>query len=196
MTIGPSDGFLDVVERAVEGHRRMVSELVDQSGQLLLIADVIAESLHSKRKVLTFGNGGSAADAQHMVAELVGRFTRERRALAAIALTTDTSVLTAIANDYSYEQVFARQLEALAEPGDVAVAISTSGSSPNVLAATRKAKEMGLKTVGLTGQAGGTLAALADHCLCVGNGTARAQEGHITAIHIICEIVECRISPR
>jgi D-sedoheptulose 7-phosphate isomerase len=138
-----------------------------------------------------FGNGGSAADAQHLAAELVGRYQHERRALPALALTANTSTLTAIGNDYSYERVFARQLEALGSPGDVAVGISTSGKSPNVLSAMRTAKEIPVTTVGMTGMQGGDLAGLADYCICVpSEQTPRIQEGHILIGHILCEVIE------
>jgi len=137
------------------------------------------------------GNGGSAADAQHLAGELVGRFKLDRPAIAALALTTDTSVLTAIGNDFGYEKTFARQVEALLRPGDVLVAMSTSGNSPNVLAACRAAAAKGVRTVGMTGPGGGALKDLADVCLCVPvEDTPHIQEVHITLGHIICELVE------
>lgn len=142
-------------------------------------------------KVLLFGNGGSAADAQHIAAEFVGRFAKDRNPLPAIALTTDTSALTAIGNDYGFDQVFARQVRALGKPGDVAIAISTSGRSPNVLAGVQAAKEMGLIAIGLTGGDGGELFHLADISIVVpSKDAARIQECHITIGHILCEIVE------
>jgi D-sedoheptulose 7-phosphate isomerase len=141
--------------------------------------------------VLVFGNGGSAADAQHVAAELVGRFQRERRALAAVALTTDTSILTAIGNDYAYDRVFARQIEALGESGDIAFGITTSGGSANVIEAFRMAKARGLITVALTGRDGGEAGRAADiHVNVPDDSTARAQEVHRTLLHAICEIVE------
>ena len=141
--------------------------------------------------MLVFGNGGSAADAQHLTAELVGRFQRDRRGMAAIALTADTSVITSVANDYGFERIFARQIEALGAPGDVAFAISTSGDSPNVVAAVEAARSQGLTTIALTGRAGGRLAGLADiHVNVPDASAARAQEVHRTLIHAICEIVE------
>jgi D-sedoheptulose 7-phosphate isomerase len=146
-------------------------------------------------KVLAFGNGGSAADAQHLVAELVGRFARERRALAAVALTTDTSVLTSIANDYAYDRVFVRQVEALGRPGDVALGISTSGRSPNVLAAIEAARAAGLATIALTGGDGGPIGLAADVHVNVPAPTARAQEVHRTILHVICELVEGDLVP-
>jgi D-sedoheptulose 7-phosphate isomerase len=142
-------------------------------------------------KVLVFGNGGSAADAQHLVAELVGRFQRDRRGVAAIALTTDTSILTAVANDYGYERVFARQVEALGAPGDVAIGISTSGRSPNVLAAFASARQQGMTTIALTGADGGALGREADIHVHVAHAvTARVQEVQRTQMHAICELIE------
>jgi D-sedoheptulose 7-phosphate isomerase len=155
------------------------------------VAEEMIGALTRGHKLFFFGNGGSAADAQHLAAELVGRYERERRALPALALTVDTSALTAIGNDYSFEKVFTRQLEALGSRGDVAVGISTSGKSPNVLHAIRSAKKMGLLTVAFTGAGGGALAGLADHCICVPSGqTARVQEAHILVGHILCELID------
>jgi D-sedoheptulose 7-phosphate isomerase len=146
--------------------------------------------------VLLFGNGGSASDAQHVAAELVGRFARERAPLPAIALTTDTSALTAIANDYGFEEVFARQVRALGRPGDVAVAISTSGNSPNVLRGAEAAREMGMTVVALTGAGGGALAAASDLCVNVpSDDTPRIQECHLTVEHVLCEAVENFLFP-
>ena len=154
-------------------------------------AAVIGESFARGGRLLVFGNGGSAADAQHMAAEMVGRFERERRALPAVALTTDTSVLTSVANDYNFERVFVRQIEALGRPGDVAFGISTSGESANVLEAIRAAKAGRLQTVALTGRDGGLIGAAADiHINVPDASTARVQEVHRTLIHVICELVE------
>lgn len=155
------------------------------------VAEAMSRALADGHKLLFFGNGGSAADAEHLAAELVGRYQHERRALPALALTANTSTLTAIGNDYSYERVFARQLEALCSPGDVAVGISTSGKSPNVLSAMRAAKEIPVTTVGMTGMRAGELAALSDYCICVpSEQTPRIQEGHILIGHILCEVIE------
>ena len=141
--------------------------------------------------MLVFGNGGSAADSQHFADELVGRYERNRPPLSALALTVNTSDLTSIANDFGYEEVFARQLEAHARPGDVAVGISTSGNSPNVLKALEAARKLGLKTVGLTGGSGGKLKDAVDLCVCVPSKTvARIQEAHITVLQILCGLVE------
>jgi D-sedoheptulose 7-phosphate isomerase len=161
---------------------------------LALVADVartIITSIRGGGKVLFFGNGGSAADAQHLAAELAGRFLRERPGLPGLALTTNTSCLTAIGNDYGYDLVFARQLQAIALAGDVAVAISTSGNSTSVLRAAEAAKEKKMITVGMTGADGGKLKPLVDYCLCVtSDHPARIQEVHILIGHILCEIVE------
>ena len=158
---------------------------------VLKAAAAIVEALGRGGKLLLFGNGGSAADAQHVAAEFVGRFQRERAAMAAIALTTDTSVLTSIGNDYAYERVFARQVEALGRPGDVAFGISTSGSSPNVVAALKAAGTLGLVTIALTGGDGGLVGrAAAIHVNVPSDVTARVQEVHRTLLHVICELVE------
>ncbi|HEX5508850.1 MAG TPA: D-sedoheptulose 7-phosphate isomerase [Pseudolabrys sp.] len=150
-----------------------------------------AQSIRSGGKLLFFGNGGSAADAQHLATELTVRYRNDRAPIAAIALTTDSSALTAAGNDLGFEQIFARQIAALGERGDVAIAISTSGKSPNVLAALRQAKAMGLATAALTGKGGGNLAGLADHLLVVpSDTTARIQEMHITLGHMLCGALE------
>jgi phosphoheptose isomerase len=154
-------------------------------------ADAIAGALKRGGKLLIFGNGGSAADAQHVAAELVGRFQRERVALAAVALTTDTSVLTSIANDYAFDRVFARQVEGLGRAGDVAFGISTSGSSPNVVAALEAARGLDMQTIALTGGDGGAVGrAAAIHVNVPSKATARVQEVHRTLLHVICAIVE------
>ena len=160
-------------------------------GSTLLAAATMLEAIKAGHKLLLFGNGGSASDAQHMSAELVGRFQRERAAIAAIALTTDTSILTSIANDYSFKQVFARQIEALGQAGDVAFGISTSGESPNVVHALNAAKAKGLKTIALTGRDGGSVGRAADlHVNVPDQSTARVQEVHRTLIHVMCEVIE------
>ena len=160
-------------------------------GTLAQIAEILVAALRRGNRVLLCGNGGSAADSQHIAAELVGRFGRERTALPAIALTTDTSILTALANDYSYADVFARQVEAWGSPGDVLVGISTSGNSPNVLKAMRTARERGMHTIGFTGASGGQLPEMTDVCFRVpSRSTSRIQESHITAGHALCEMIE------
>ncbi|HEX7485725.1 MAG TPA: D-sedoheptulose 7-phosphate isomerase [Vicinamibacterales bacterium] len=158
---------------------------------ILAAADALVTALRAGRKVLVCGNGGSAADSQHFVAELVGRFARERRAWPALALTADTSVLTAIGNDHGFARVFARQVEAHGQPGDVLIGISTSGGSPDVLAAVETAGARGLVTIGLTARDGGALGRAADiHLNVPSPSTARAQEVHITILHVLCELVE------
>ena len=169
--------------------------LEENADALAHAVELVGDTLAAERKVLLFGNGGSAADAQHIAAEFVGRFARERRALPALALTTDTSALTAIANDYGYEHVFARQVHALGVAGDVALAISTSGRSPNVLRAVETCRERGVRTIGLTGGDGGPLATMVDVSLRVSASThsARIQETHILVGHVICELVDRRL---
>ncbi len=155
------------------------------------IAQEIKQALANGHKVLFCGNGGSAADSQHLAAEFVGRFQKERKGLAAIALTVDTSILTAVGNDYGYDKVFVRQVEALAQAGDVLVGISTSGNSANVVEAIKLAKEKGLFCVGMTAAGGGKMAQLCDECIAVpAKVTARAQEMHILIGHILCELVD------
>jgi D-sedoheptulose 7-phosphate isomerase len=159
-------------------------------------AELMIASIRSGGKVLVFGNGGSAADAQHIAAELVNRLNYDRPPIAAIALTTDTSILTSIGNDSSFADLFERQVRALGRAGDVALAISTSGNSPNVLQAVNAARELGLKTIGLTGRDGGQLASAVDIALVVGaRATQRIQETHITIGHILCELIEDALYP-
>lgn len=179
---------VEIFDATIAVHSR-VREM--DHGALLQAVAAIRECCGGDGKVLLFGNGGSAADAQHMSAELVGRFARERRALAAIALTTDTSVLTAVGNDDSFDRVFVRQIEALGRPGDVAFGISTSGSSANVIKALETARARGLRTIALTGRDGGAAGAAAEiHINVPESSTARVQEVHATLIHVICELVE------
>jgi D-sedoheptulose 7-phosphate isomerase len=148
-------------------------------------------ALESGGKIILFGNGGSAADAQHIAAELIGKYLRDRRALAALSLTTNASSLTAIANDYTYEEVFSRQIEAIGCKGDLAIGISTSGDSKNVIRALLAAKKKGLVTVGMTGSNGGKVRRETDYCLCIpSERTPRIQEAHIAVGHILCEIIE------
>lgn len=161
------------------------------TGQILEIAEIAIESLKKNGKIMLFGNGGSASDSQHIAAELVGRFKKDRTALPAIALTTNSSILTSLANDYGYEIVFSRQIEALGHKNDLAIGISTSGKAKNVANGLKQAKKMGLKTIALTGGDGGDIAKLADIAIIVPSPiTARIQEAHITIGHIICELIE------
>jgi D-sedoheptulose 7-phosphate isomerase len=157
-------------------------------------ADLISRAFAEGGKVLLFGNGGSASDASHIATEFVGRFMAERRALPALSLSSDDSAVTAIANDYGFARVFARQVEAFGRRGDVVLAISTSGRSVNVLEGVRTARDLGMASIGLTGTGGGELAAAVDICLRVPSGvTARIQEGHILLAHVLCELVERRL---
>lgn len=159
--------------------------------EIIKIAELVIESIKKDGKVIIFGNGGSASDSQHIACELVGRFKKERIALPALALSTDTSILTSLANDYGYEIVFARQIEALAKKNDVVIGISTSGKAKNVIAGIKQAKKMGLKTIGFTGRDGGELAKIVDILLEIPSKiTPRIQEAHITVGHIICELIE------
>jgi D-sedoheptulose 7-phosphate isomerase len=176
-----------VLTAAVALHERVRTNL----GPTLVAAQAMSEAMRNGRKLLVFGNGGSAADAQHLTAELVGRFQKERAALPAIALTVDSSILTSVANDYSFKQVFARQIEALGQPGDVAFGISTSGESPNVLAGLQVARARGLRTIALTGRDGGSIGPAAEiHVNVPDQNTARVQEVHMTLLHVMCEVIE------
>ena len=173
-------------------HQRFAESKLDL---IASAAAIIGRALQEGRKVLAFGNGGSASDAQHLVAELVGRFEVEREALAGIALTTDSAVVTAIANDYGYERVFARQVEGLGQQGDVAFGISTSGHSQNVLNAFASAKARGLTTIALTGRDGGPIGAQADiHINVAERSTPRVQEVHRTILHAMCSVIEQRFT--
>ena len=180
------------VAAALKDGAELRMKISRENGQIIVkAAMLIARCLQSGNKLLLFGNGGSAADAQHLAAEFVGRFVRERAGLPAIALTTDSSILTAVGNDYGFEQVFARQIQALGRPGDVAVAISTSGNSANVLEGVKEARKRNLKTIGLTGKDGGALAQQADVAITIpSTSTARIQECHIAIGHLFCELVD------
>jgi len=182
----------DAVSVSIKEHCEVFAAFEDAVGEAVRnSAKLISEAFTSGGKVLICGNGGSAADAQHIAAEFVGRYETERIALPAIALTTDTSALTALANDYDFERIFARQVEALGREGDCLIAISTSGNSPNVLAAVMSARSRGMKVIGFTGSNGKRLAGLSDIAIMVpSTRTARIQEGHITAAHIICELID------
>lgn len=175
---------------------RVIAETAQMTPLFEKIAEELVACFRRGNKIMTFGNGGSACDAQNFADELVGRFERNRPPLPALSLTTNTSDLTSIANDFGYQFVFARQLEAHAKPGDIAVAISTSGNSENVLEAVSTAKKLGLKVIGLSGQSGGKLKGLCDFCVCVPSTTvARIQEAHIALIQIWCGIIESSLFP-
>ena len=182
----------DCVIEAIEIHQKMATELAEGGIEKIAgIAEAITKALEQGGTVYLCGNGGSAADAQHIAGELVGRFNRERKALAAVALSTDTSIITSIANDYDYEKVFARQAEALIRKGDILWAFSTSGSSANVIAAAKVAKEKGARVIAFTGRVNSRLEQMSDICFCAeAESTARSQEIHQLAYHIICDLVE------
>ncbi|HTP66602.1 MAG TPA: D-sedoheptulose 7-phosphate isomerase [Geobacteraceae bacterium] len=186
------------IRAQLQFHREVIEAVEQQlTAPIAAVAVLIAQALAAGKKLLVMGNGGSAADAQHFAAEIVGRFRMERRGLPAIALTTDTSLLTALANDYGFDAVFRRQVEALANEGDVVIGISTSGSSANVRAALLLAREMGCRTVGLLGGDGGTIRDCVEFPLVIPcRETPRIQEGHITIIHIICDLVEKQLFAR
>lgn len=183
--------FSTLLQGHLDGHLATLKRLDECRDVLAAISASWITALKSGRKILFFGNGGSAADAQHLAAELVVRYRINRRALPAIALTTDTSILTAHSNDYGFETVFSRQVEALAQPGDVVVGISTSGTSKNVVAGLKAARDRGCIVVSFTGQNGADCAELAHHAYCVPSPvTAFVQECHLLAGHVLCEFVE------
>jgi D-sedoheptulose 7-phosphate isomerase len=183
-----------LIQNAIDEHLLVVENLRAQGPILERIAMEMTRAVLAGNKVMWCGNGGSAADSQHLAAELVGRFRRERPGLPSIALTTDTSVLTSIGNDYGYEQVFSRQVEALCAEGDVLVGISTSGNSRNVCLALDTGRRMGAFTVAFTGEGGGAMAGVADAVLCIpSKDTARIQEGHILCGHMLCDWIEMSV---
>jgi D-sedoheptulose 7-phosphate isomerase len=184
--------ILNILEDSIAAKRSCIENNIETIRQAV---KMLAECLKAGNKVLIFGNGGSAADAQHLAAEFVNRFQIERPPLAAVALTTDTSILTSIGNDYNFVDIFAKQIEALGKPGDIAWGISTSGNSANVIKAINSARKIGMTTIGMTGR-GGELAACADLVFSVASDTtARIQESHITLGHILCELLERMLYP-
>ncbi len=185
----------DIIIRSFRESSRVKEVFVNENlSRLVKVIDVITRALSGGNKILLFGNGGSAADSQHIAAEFVNRFMIERPPLPAIALCTDTSVITSIANDYDFSEIFSKQIRAIGNEGDVAWGISTSGSSPNVLKAFEAAGRLGITTIAFTGKDGGEMARIADHCLNVSsNSTPRIQEAHITAGHVICDMVDYRL---
>ncbi len=187
-----NDSILNSLNQHLEVFQKIIGENISA---IETCAELIFETFKRGGKVLICGNGGSAADAQHIAAEFVGRYETERRALPAISLTTDTSALTALANDFDFERIFARQVEALAREGDCLIAISTSGNSPNIISAVMKARSIGCRVIGLTGAKGKKLASLCDASILVpSERTARIQEAHITIAHIWCEIIDDKVS--
>ncbi|MGA3066600.1 MAG: D-sedoheptulose 7-phosphate isomerase [Tepidisphaeraceae bacterium] len=183
----------DFIEAYIQRHAETAKKVADQLGpQIQQVGQILCDAFAAGKKVLTFGNGGSAADAQHLAEEMIGRFQRQRRALPAISLTSDGTALTCIANDYGFEEIFARQVTALASPGDVVVGLSTSGNSPNVLRALAAGKQKSAITVALLGRGGGKIAGQADHCLIVPHAVTanEVQEMHVMIVHLLCEIVD------
>ncbi|NPA55764.1 MAG: D-sedoheptulose 7-phosphate isomerase [Epsilonproteobacteria bacterium] len=180
-----------MLQKCLEDHIQTAIKVQDSLPLVYKGAELCVEALQNHKKILICGNGGSAADAQHIAAELSGRFKKERRALAAIALTTDTSVLSAVGNDYGYEYVFSRQVEALAQRGDVLIAISTSGNSKNIINAIKQAKSANTKVITLTGKGGGEMGKMGDvNIIIPSNDTPRIQEMHIMIGHMICAIID------
>jgi D-sedoheptulose 7-phosphate isomerase len=185
-----------LAEAVAEANQLKNRFVAEQAEQVAAAARLLAGTLQEGGKILLFGNGGSAADAQHLAAEFVNRFRIERPPLAAIALTTDTSILTSIANDYDFLEVFAKQVRALGRPGDLAVGLSTSGNSPNVVEALEAARQLGLKTLALSGGEGGPVAAAAELAIVVpSRSTPRIQEVHITVGHVLCDLVDFLLFP-
>ena len=182
----------DTIRRQLQGHCEVMAGIErDLVPAIERVAQLLADAFRNGHKLLVMGNGGSAADAQHLAAEIVGRFKLERRALPAIALSTDSSILTAVGNDYGFESIFSRQVEAHAAAGDVVIGISTSGNSPNVQLALQLAAQRGCRTVALLGKDGGSIKEAVELPLVVASfDTPRVQEGHITIIHILCDLVE------
>ncbi|OHA89830.1 MAG: phosphoheptose isomerase [Candidatus Zambryskibacteria bacterium RIFCSPHIGHO2_01_FULL_43_27] len=182
------------IEKSINENLETINHLKDISSEILKVSEVLKKLIKNDGHLFVCGNGGSAADSQHIVGEFRGHFEKERKPLRASALSVDTSTITAIGNDYGFEHIFSRQVEALAKPNDVLIAISTSGNSRNILEATKVAKKIGLITIGLTGKTGGQLAKTADHVLKVpSNRTPRIQEGHELILHILIEMIDDEI---
>jgi D-sedoheptulose 7-phosphate isomerase len=192
--------MLDTIKSQLEASCLVKQQMLDSAEILQTIEDAVSRciaTLKAGNKIILAGNGGSAADAQHIAAELVGRFETERPGLPAITLTTNSSTVTAVANDYNYENIFRRQVQALGQRGDVFIGISTSGNSPNVVAAIEQCKEQGIAVIGLTGEAGGKMLELCDICVRVpSRNTARIQESHITIGHILCSLIDSALTPK
>jgi len=182
---------IENLSSALAEHQNVMSKLTALLPQIAAVADEMRACLKRGGKILLMGNGGSAADSQHIAAEIVGRYKKERRGLPSIALTTDTSIITSVGNDFGFEFIFSRQVEALCTPLDLVIGLTTSGNSPNVVRAIETAKEIGATTVGMTGGTGGKLAALCDFCLIMpSSDTPRIQEAHIFVGHSLCELLE------
>lgn len=184
-----------MISKIVDEHINLVRVVNELKPEINNLAEVLINTLKNNNKILIMGNGGSAADSQHMAAELVGRFKKESLGLSAIALSTDSSIITCIANDYSFDEIFSRQVEAIANPRDVVIGISTSGKSKNVHKAMEKAKEVNCTTVSLLGSDGGEIVKSSDLSIVIpAQNTARVQECHILIIHILCELIENRLN--
>ncbi|MFH1772332.1 MAG: D-sedoheptulose 7-phosphate isomerase [Candidatus Omnitrophota bacterium] len=184
----------EIIKKSLESHRRCLESIERCVPQIERVSSIFIDSLRKNGKIIFAGNGGSASDSQHLAAELVGRFKENRNALGALALSVNTSILTAVGNDFGFEEIFSRQIEALASTNDAFMAISTSGNSQNLINAVKKAKEMKVVTIGLLGKNGGKLKSLVDTALVVDcDDTPRIQEIHITIGHILCEIVEYQL---
>jgi D-sedoheptulose 7-phosphate isomerase len=185
----------DLIAQRVRASAAAIEDVARQTDAIVAVAGAITAAMRRGNKLLLFGNGGSAADAQHIAAEFLGRYLMERAAMPAISLSDNSSTVTCVANDYAFERVFARQIEGLGQPGDVAFGITTSGGSENVIAGLRAARERGLETVALTGAGGTGLAELADHVVAVAaDETPRIQEAHALVAHLICELVEREVA--
>jgi D-sedoheptulose 7-phosphate isomerase len=183
--------FKSIFDQAVADHLSVVQRLPELYSEIVKLATLMRDCISNGGKVIWMGNGGSAADSQHLAAEIVGRFKKERMGMASIALTTDSSIITSVGNDYGFEAIFSRQVEAIGKQGDILVGITTTGNSGNVVAAINSGKKMGLVTVGMLGNDGGKLKSLCDHSIIVPSvDTARIQESHILIGHILCEFIE------
>ena len=186
--------YKNLIIKRIKESIQVKQDILENSSAIEQIALLIVDAYKKGKKVIIFGNGGSAADSQHIAAELLGKYYIKRKGLPAVALTTNTSSLTAISNDFSFDKVFALQIDAMGEPGDIAIGISTSGNSKNVLLALEQAKKNGLITIGFTGKNGGPIKKISDYCICApSEDTPRIQEAHILIGHIICEIVERKL---
>lgn len=188
----------DIIVRAFRESIQLKEAFLNENlSKIVKVVDAVTSALKRGNKIMLFGNGGSAADAQHIAAEFVNRFMIERPPLPAIALTTDTSIITSISNDYDFSEIFSKQIRAIGQPGDVAWGLSTSGSSPNVVKALEAARKGEMITIGVTGRDGGQIASMVDHSLVVPSGsTPRVQEVHITVGHVICEMVDYKLFQR
>lgn len=183
--------FKSIFDKAIADHLTAINRLPELYLEIEKLAITMRNCINDGGKVMWMGNGGSAADSQHLAAEIVGRFKRERKGMPSIALTTDSSIITSVGNDYGFEHIFSRQVEAIGKPGDILVGITTTGNSGNVVAAIQAGKKVGLTTVGLLGNDGGKMRSLCDHSLVVpSTDTARIQESHILIGHILCELIE------